>query len=180
MECVYKPTLFNPQLVDNKKIMSVAMSSYHTLLLAEDGQVYSCGLGRGGKLGLGNEKDSYNDPCLINNLKDIKYVECSDGHSIAYNSEKIYTWGEGYNGRLGHGIVSLLDRACGDQFSPKEVKFEENITNSGCGDKYTMILSTNMKLNLAGNLDNKKLWHKDDLVVSLLLIVFFNIPRDAM
>lgn len=91
-------------------------------------------------------------------------VECSDGHSMAYNDEKIYTWGGGYNGRLGHGIINSIERVCGDINSPKKVPIECKIYKAGCGDKYLVILGEDMKLRVTGNLDNKKIWHKDDFV----------------
>ena len=37
-------------------VFQVAMSKYHTVFLSSDGRVYTCGHGRGGRLGHGNEQ----------------------------------------------------------------------------------------------------------------------------
>jgi alpha-tubulin suppressor-like RCC1 family protein len=36
-------------------LFQVAMSTYHTVFLTQAGEVYTCGSGRGGKLGLNHE-----------------------------------------------------------------------------------------------------------------------------
>lgn len=164
-ESILVPTPFNNELISNKKVHSVAFGIYHSLFLTKDGFVFSCGTGRCGKLGLGSTEDHRYDPCLIRNLKNITHVECGDGHSIAYNAKKLYTWGGGFNGRLGHGIMNYIDRVCKDLTIPKRVELSEGISRAGCGDKYSVVLDHTMKVRVAGNLDSKKIWYKDDFVI---------------
>jgi len=45
--------------------LQVAMCKFHTVFLSQDGAAYSCGNGRGGRLGTGNE-ELLIDPQLIN------------------------------------------------------------------------------------------------------------------
>ena len=126
-DSIYTTTKFDTQQINGKIVVSVALSSYHSLFLTSDGQVYSCGIGRGGRLGLGDTNNHYNELILITCLNDIKGISSSDGHSAAYNSKALYTWGEGCNGRLGHGIVSAMDRSFVDIMIPKHVKYVEGV-----------------------------------------------------
>jgi len=76
----------------------------------------------------------------------------------------MYTWGEGFNGKLGHGIISQMNRSCEDILEPKEVEDVTNIQSVGGGSTYTIALTEDLRLKIAGNLSHSKFWHKDDLV----------------
>ena len=68
IDSVFTPAKFNLNHVFNEEITSIAISSYHSLILTKSGKVFSCGAGRGGKLGVGNTRDHYNNPVLISSL----------------------------------------------------------------------------------------------------------------
>merc|ERR1712126_72059 len=74
----------------------------HTLILGEEGQVYSCGDGYKFKLGLG-DTESREKPTLIEGLTDIVRVVTGGIHSAALDRNgAVWTWGCGSDGRLGH------------------------------------------------------------------------------
>ncbi|VVD02572.1 unnamed protein product [Leptidea sinapis] len=77
----------------------------HCLALSSDGDVYSWGEGEDGKLGHGN-RVSYDRPKLITALSGLMVVAiaCGGAHSACLTARgRIYTWGKGRYGRLGHG-----------------------------------------------------------------------------
>lgn len=78
----------------------------HTLFVSKSGQVYSCGDGYKGKLGLGDQTSRL-DPTLIPevsfNGESIAHVAAGGIHSAAVSKEgHVFTWGCGSDGRLGH------------------------------------------------------------------------------
>lgn len=164
-ELVLAPSLVGSGELFGARISSVSLSLHHTLFVTSEGSVFACGSGSSGKLGQGNTEDQHHVPRLIEGLNNIKGANCSDGHSMAYNYKRVYTWGGGYNGRLGHGIVNSVERVCSDLSLPKRVPLDCNIYKVGCGDKYSVVLGEDMRLRVAGNLDSKKVWHKNDFVL---------------
>ena len=83
-------------------ICNVNFGKYHTLFLDKTGNVYSCGYGKGGRLGLGSE-NTFLEPTLIPGLKNIVKISCSNDHSLALSSDgKVYSWGINTHRVLGH------------------------------------------------------------------------------
>lgn len=86
-----------------------------TLYVAtHDGKVYATGYNAGGRLGVGGI-DSVAVPTLIESLQHIfiKKVSVNSGgkHCLALSSEnEVYSWGEGEDGKLGHGNRDSYDR----------------------------------------------------------------------
>ncbi|KAH9523229.1 E3 ubiquitin-protein ligase herc2 [Bulinus truncatus] len=79
-----------------------------------DGKVYGTGYGAGGRLGVGGT-DSVATPTLLESIQHvfIKKLAVNSGgkHCLALSSEgEVYSWGEGEDGKLGHGNRSPCDR----------------------------------------------------------------------
>ncbi|ESO89418.1 hypothetical protein LOTGIDRAFT_218809 [Lottia gigantea] len=79
-----------------------------------DGKVYATGYGAGGRLGIGGN-DSISTPTLLESIQHvfIKKVAVNSGgkHCLALSAEgEVYSWGEGEDGKLGHGNRSPCDR----------------------------------------------------------------------
>ena len=81
---------------------SVGEHHPHTLILTTSGAVYSCGDGYKGKLGVGDQE--WRDrPCKVSGLEGVVKLAAGGIHSAALDKEgKVYTWGCGSDGRLGH------------------------------------------------------------------------------
>jgi hypothetical protein len=97
-----------PKLVNGLvgiRAKEVACGCYHTIVLSEDGRVYSFGDGRYGQLGHGDKENKFT-PTLIEAALEGEFVvqvACGYIHSMALTRKGcVYTWGEGVNGRLGH------------------------------------------------------------------------------
>ena len=98
-----------PKVIDGlvgKKAIQVACGWCHTIVCTSNGRVYSFGDGEYGQLGHGDSKEQWT-PTLIEALSEGKFVvkvACGWSHSMALTSEgRLYTWGSGVNGKLGHG-----------------------------------------------------------------------------
>ncbi|GLH06927.1 Probable E3 ubiquitin-protein ligase HERC2 [Gryllus bimaculatus] len=79
-----------------------------------DGKVYATGYGAGGRLGVGGT-DSVLSPTLLESIQHvfIKKVAVNSGgkHCLALSAEgEVYSWGEGDDGKLGHGNRSSCER----------------------------------------------------------------------
>lgn len=86
-------------------ILSVSCGHTHSLALSISKNVFAWGCNKSLQLGLGD--DAPNQvfvPTLIPNLNDIKQVSCGSEHSLALDYQgKVYSWGSGDGGLLGHG-----------------------------------------------------------------------------
>lgn len=149
-----------PTFVDFKEpIVSVACGGYHSLALTKSGHVYSFGWGKNGRLGVGADISSavstiYPDPELkvfeqgsvlrpvpitFLNDKSICNIYAGEGFSVALSSTgKIYSWGNGIWGCLGHGDEK-------DRFEPVEISYfsERNISikSVSCGGSHVIAYS---------------------------------------
>ena len=105
---------------------AVAAGDYHSLVVSEEGRVYSFGAGEDGKLGHGDDENQLT-PRLIEGLRTSKVCAVAAGtaHSLAISSKGIaYGWGIGEedeqpDARLGLGLqdnalvpVAYPDMAC--------------------------------------------------------------------
>ncbi|XP_042217246.1 E3 ubiquitin-protein ligase HERC2-like isoform X2 [Homarus americanus] len=79
-----------------------------------DGKVYATGYGAGGRLGIGGV-ESVSTPTLLESIQHIviRKVAVNSGgkHCLALTADgDVYSWGEGDDGKLGHGNKSPYDR----------------------------------------------------------------------
>lgn len=77
---------------------------HHTLLLSDDGEVFSMGRKEYGRLGHGADCPDQTRPKKLERLPTCTDVSCGNVVSFAVSSAgKVYSWGMGTNGQLGHG-----------------------------------------------------------------------------
>eukprot|EP00941_MAST-03F_sp_MAST-3F-sp1_P005146 g5146.t1 len=97
----------------SKRCLQVSAGSLHSLVLVDNGEVYSFGQGRFGRLGLGDQS-MRTTPGLVTSLVGYRVEQISAGntHSLALVSSdkenekftrELYSWGGGRFGKLGHG-----------------------------------------------------------------------------
>ncbi|KAK9791863.1 hypothetical protein WJX73_008713 [Symbiochloris irregularis] len=95
---------------------------YHTLCVAESGNVWSMGSNARGQLGLGKDLPGTVSPRLIKALLGVKVAQVAAGsnHSLAVSeSGEVFTWGQGSEGQLGHGQAAFPRNR--DEFLPRSV-----------------------------------------------------------
>ncbi|CAG9535536.1 unnamed protein product [Cercopithifilaria johnstoni] len=148
------PVQFFNEISFGKEVTQVSFGKYHTIYLI-DGQAYSCGLGRYGKLGHGDEKDQLK-------LRGIKFFEpivcvCAGlTHSIICTRKKIIVFGLSDKGQLGLGTKKLV-------LTPTVAKFfKENrdyIISCSTADSHSVIVMSSFDFYVTGTA-NGFLWQR--------------------
>ena len=107
------PTLVNDLV--GKNATGIACGFFHTLVRTKCGNIYSFGQGEDGQLGHGMGATKLLTPTLVEALegKFVKQVACGWFHSMALACDgRLFTWGHGGYGRLGHGSVVHYSTPC--------------------------------------------------------------------
>ena len=114
-------------LVD-KNIVGVSCGGWHTLMWSDEGELFACGKGEYGRLGLGHEA-SVCEPALVHIGENVKVKSASAGgsHSLILTKCGVYSTGRTGEGRLAlNGVLS--DRV----LAPVEVElFHDHIIREG-------------------------------------------------
>ena len=156
-----------PTLIEGiqTSIKMSCVSDTHSLVLTTNGEIYAFGSNMYGKLGIGDLNKYFTigaipmepEPILVTNVTYAHYIACSNFHSaciMKYDSNlkesySVYTWGNGFNGKLGHSGIS-------DSYEPKMVEFSDK-ANEKNGSKRFVKLALGDEFSLA--LDEKNnLW----------------------
>jgi len=127
-----------PYLVETlrgARALTVSCGSDFTVVLSARGDVYTWGCGDSGRTGTGSTDSVLIPVCLSAAFSNVEIIELSTGpdHVAAVSSTgKLYTWGYGSNGRLGHGVEA-------DVFVPTQVEAlsDEKIVHAACGGHHT-------------------------------------------
>ncbi|ODV79610.1 uncharacterized protein CANTADRAFT_48967 [Suhomyces tanzawaensis NRRL Y-17324] len=84
----------------------VALSKYHSIILTSSGELFSCGKGSRGRLGLSNLSDSFKFQKI--DIEDpIKFVSSHNNHTIAVTLQnEVYSWGLNNYNQLGYDSSS--------------------------------------------------------------------------
>lgn len=101
------------EAIRDKRVVGVACGGWHTLLWTDEGEMFACGKGEYGRLGLGHE-ESRTEPTKVDLGEDVRVVAASAGgsHSMILTSAGVvYAVGRTDDGRLGVDGVSG-DRLC--------------------------------------------------------------------
>jgi alpha-tubulin suppressor-like RCC1 family protein len=135
--------------IGHKKVLQVACGATHTLVLTQDGGVFSCGSGVRGALGLGNREDrkeATRIPALIG--IPIIQVAAGDNYSCAISSTGFaYSWGINKAGQTGLPTDKFPHAA----YSPTRVSSLPELTSLvSCGESHTMWLSYSGRLYASG------------------------------
>ncbi|XP_039033371.1 PH, RCC1 and FYVE domains-containing protein 1-like isoform X2 [Hibiscus syriacus] len=133
-----QPRLF-PECVDAcDKICNVACGYKLTVALTTSGLVYTMGSSAYGQLGSATADGKI--PTRVEGKIAYKFVEeiaCGSYHVAVLTSKtKVYTWGKGTNGQLGHGDIN-------DRNTPTPVDFlkDRQVKSVACGSNFTAVVS---------------------------------------
>jgi RCC1 and BTB domain-containing protein len=86
----------------DQKILQISCGYYHSMSLTESGHVFNWGNNEFGKLGLGNEKDTFTPKIIkLDNVR-ISKICCGPFHSLVLsNDREIYAFGANDYGQIG-------------------------------------------------------------------------------
>lgn len=100
-----------PALILNRPLLikDVVLAKFHSAVLTEDpvSNLYVCGIGRGGRLGLGDENTRFTYTAVQGPLADRKIVHVALGqnHSMAIDDTgALWTWGNNAHCQLGYAL----------------------------------------------------------------------------
>lgn len=129
-----------PRLVDELDNVSFVACGWHHTAAISEGRLYTFGYNAYGALGHGTEglgvEEGAASPTLVKTLDNVTMVSCGTMHTAAISNGRLYTFGLGQDGQLGHG-----DDNTQDQLRPKLVETLENVTFVSCGHKHTAVIS---------------------------------------
>ncbi|KAF0852912.1 mitochondrial regulator of chromosome condensation (RCC1) domain-containing protein (AgRCC1_3) [Andalucia godoyi] len=138
------PYIYDPVHIPNvraDRIVSIACGEMHTLLLTDDGAVWSFGNAEDGRLGHGS---SHNElfPRMVTRLRGKRVVQVAAGarHSAAVTADGLlFVWGRSDHGQLGiKGVESsYFPRLVSEPF----VKEQRFVSRVACGSNHTVVLS---------------------------------------
>jgi alpha-tubulin suppressor-like RCC1 family protein len=130
----------------------VAAGDGHTVALSEAGHVFTWGYGEFGQLGHGDEEDQW-APRQVEagrfGGERVVFVAAGGNHTVAVTAGgRLYTWGLGYLGQLGHGDT-------GDRLVPTLVRAEafggSAVVRAACGIVHTLVVTEAGALWACGN-----------------------------
>lgn len=106
-ECGFNPrdsTIKQPRLIDfSIKVEDISSADYHTLILTSNGDVYSFGSGKYGRLGNKSDLSTYK-PYHIQFKNKIIFINAGGASSLCITDENdLYCWGYNHYGQLGLG-----------------------------------------------------------------------------
>ena len=107
-------TTFTQVTTNTDNVKQISCGYYHTVILKNDGSLWSCGWNEDGQLGTGLDASSSNKKSFtqvttnINN--DVKQISCGNNHTfIVKNDDTIWSCGYNYYGQLGLGTSDSHD-----------------------------------------------------------------------
>ncbi|CAB1456191.1 unnamed protein product [Pleuronectes platessa] len=130
-------------------VTQIAAGASHTLFLTLAGLVYCCGANKSGQLGLNrvDEKGRFNI-CMVPALRPlgVSFMSCGEAHSAVLTKDgKVYTFGEGTHGQLGHSSSA-------NEVRPRLVDSLDGLASQiECGRSHTVVLGESGQLWAFGN-----------------------------
>ena len=143
--------------LEGKRVVYVAAGDAHTACIDEDGDLYTWGKGKYGRLGHGNERN-LSSPKLVEVMvgKKCSSVACGGHHTLIIAEKgKVYSCGQGNNGQLGHCDTE-------NRLKPTLIKapFEGRIIEQvACGFTHSMALCPEGILYTWGTGEHGRLGH---------------------
>ncbi|XP_057543736.1 RCC1 domain-containing protein RUG3, mitochondrial isoform X2 [Amaranthus tricolor] len=135
-------------------VASVACGGFFTMVLTEEGKLWTWGANSNHELGTGDKVGGWK-PRLISSLEDVRLVQiaCGGYHSLALTEDgKVLSWGHGGHGQLGHYSNQ-------NQKVPTviEALADERVISIACGGSSSAAITETGKLYMWGNAKDSQL-----------------------
>lgn len=139
-------------LPGDAKAVAVAAGRDHSLCLTSDGSVFAFGMNDNGQCGTAYSRRSERTPVLVEGLPPahvdpVTQIAAGEAFSVALTaSGKVFTWGSGNNGQLGHG--DRADQGTARQMDPSTL--EGKVRAVASGGAHLLLLLENGKIQAVG------------------------------
>ena len=130
-----KRNTFTQVTTNANNIKQIYCGAHHTIMLKNDGTLWSCGRNDYGQLGLGDTTNRYTFTQITTNANNIKSVYCGYYHTLILKNDGTL-WSCGYNGS---GQLGLGDGNSRYTFTQVTTNADD-IKSVFCGGEYTLIL----------------------------------------
>jgi alpha-tubulin suppressor-like RCC1 family protein len=152
------------------RIVGASCGEYHTVLLSDDGCVWTFGNNNYGQLGLGmGDTLDRNVPTEIQGgenefPEDVRIVRayCGSDHTVLLSDDgRIWTFGFNEYGQLGHGDKENRNVPTEIQRNKNELPEDVRIVDVSCGENYTVLISDDGRIWTFGDNGYGQLGHGD-------------------
>ncbi|XP_037935505.1 probable E3 ubiquitin-protein ligase HERC2 [Teleopsis dalmanni] len=150
------------QTISRVRPIHIAGGSKSLFIVTHDGKVFACGEGTNGRLGLGkcvNVSIPRQVPVLHRYVVKKVAVHSGGKHALALTLDgKVFSWGEGEDGKLGHGNRLTLDK-------PKMIESlrPKKIRDIACGSSHSAAITSAGELYTWGLGEYGRLGHGDSV-----------------
>jgi alpha-tubulin suppressor-like RCC1 family protein len=145
----------SPKLKDREKMPKLTVTFSGSAHPA--GQALAWGSGKDGRCGTGSEEDVVTPFSIFQDSTQIQSLKCGYHHSSAVSTDgKIFTWGRGLFGQLGHGNNEICKNPT-QILSLSSLK----IVSVSCGWQHTLCLSSSGQVFSWGYGEDGQLGHGD-------------------
>ena len=123
------------------KVVMMSSGGAHTMFITTDGLLWACGYGGYGQLGLGDCANR-SKPVRVGagssfELCQVVTVACGIAHTVAVtDGGKLWSWGRGYRGRLGHEVECERNRLTPVMVGPEHFGGAQVVSVS-CGHNHS-------------------------------------------
>uniref|UniRef100_A0A0A9VNP3 HECT-type E3 ubiquitin transferase n=2 Tax=Lygus hesperus TaxID=30085 RepID=A0A0A9VNP3_LYGHE len=142
------------------KPIYIAGGSKSLFVVSHEGKVFACGESTNGRLGLGHT-NNVSVPRQLSSLSQyvVKKIAVHSGgkHALALTIDgKVFSWGEGSDGNLGHGNTQSLEK-------PRMIEAlkSKKIRDIACGSSHSAAITSNGELYTWGLGEYGRLGHGD-------------------
>ena len=147
-------------------IIDIKCGSWHTLVLTESQEVFSCGWNLFGQLGINKICKNATTFQKIEGLSDIKRIECGNSHSICIDSNHdVYVFGCNVSGQLGLGDTAK-------RLQPVKNPSLSNIIDISSGGDHTFVKTSNNEIYTFGDNENSQITEIDASTITTPFRVF--------
>jgi len=87
-------------------IIAIEAGDRYTILLKDDGKVYTCGANENGRLGISEDILDISTPQVNPNIQDVMLISAGTNHAVVVKTDgEAYSWGRGLTGELGNRTI---------------------------------------------------------------------------
>ncbi|GLH14493.1 Probable E3 ubiquitin-protein ligase HERC2 [Gryllus bimaculatus] len=149
---------FPQQLPFSHQVVHISCGYYHTAMVTAEGELYTCGEGEHGKLGLPDSVAGASTPSRVLLGEPLTAIACGGTHTLALaRSGKVFAFGNNSHGQLGLGSEvnqSILP-------TPVDSLADYNVASVSCGENHSTFITEEGDLYVCGEGRYGKLCNDD-------------------